>query len=78
MNDDPDNVVSFKCYSVNQIQLSKTANKSKFLSMFHINACSLNKYFDDLQYLLRCTNKKFDVVAVTETRITENTFKLTM
>ena len=44
--------------------------------MFHINACSLNKNFDDLAYHLKCTNKKFDAVAVTETRITGNTFKL--
>ena len=42
--------------------------------MFHINACSVNKNFDE--YLLKCTNKKFDVAAVTETRITRNTSKL--
>ena len=44
--------------------------------MFHINACSLNKNFEDLQHLLKCINKKFDVAAVTKTRITRNTFKL--
>ena len=37
--------------------------------MFHINSCSLSKNFDDLQYLLKCTDKSFDIIAVTETRI---------
>ena len=40
------------------------------LSLFHINACSLNKSFDDLQYLLSCTKNNFDIIGVTETRIT--------
>ena len=44
--------------------------------MFHINACSLNENFDDLEYLLKCTNKNRYVVAITETRITRNTSKL--
>ena len=44
-------------------------NKSQFL--FHINACSLNKNFDDLQYLLSCPKKKFDIIAISETRITK-------
>ena len=30
-------------------------NKTKSLSMFDINAHSLNKNFEDLQYLLSCT-----------------------
>ena len=30
-------------------------NKAKSLSMFDINAHSLNKNFEDLQYLLSCT-----------------------
>ena len=32
-------------------------HNNKSLSMFHINACSLNKNVDDLQQLLRCTKK---------------------
>ena len=47
-------------------------HKSKRLSLFDINPCSLNKNFDDLQYLLSCTKKIFDVIAVSETRITRN------
>ena len=45
--------------------------KNKSLSLFHINACSLNKNFDDLQHLLSCTKKKFDIIAISETRITK-------
>ena len=30
---------------------------NKSLSLFHINACSLDKNFDDLQQLLSCSKK---------------------
>ena len=76
VNDDPDNVVNSKYYSINEILSLKVANKGKSHSMFYINACSLNKSFGDLEYLLNCTDKIFDVVAVSETRITRNTYKL--
>ena len=39
------------------------------LSLFHINSCSLNKNFDDLQHLLNCTKNLFDIIAISETRI---------
>ena len=39
------------------------------LSVFHINPCSLNKNFEDLEYLLKATNKTFDIIAITESRI---------
>ena len=45
--------------------------KNKSLSLFHINACSLNKNFDDLQHLLNCTKKGFNKIAISETRITK-------
>ena len=45
----------------------KYLTKNKSLSLFHINACSLNKNFDDLN----CTKKSFDIIAITETRITK-------
>ena len=45
--------------------------KNKSLSLFHINACSLNKNFDDLQHLLSCTKTKLDIIAISETRITK-------
>ena len=47
-------------------------HKNKSLSLFHINACSLNKNFDDLQHLLSCTEKTFDIIAISETRTRKN------
>ena len=38
----------------------------------NINSCSLNKNFEELQNLLQLTNIHFDVIAITETRITKN------
>ena len=48
-------------------------NKS---SLFHINICSHNKTFDDLQHLLSCTKTKFDIIAISETRITRQVSSL--
>ena len=45
--------------------------KNEPLSLFHINACSLSKNFDDLQHILSCTNF-FDIIAVSEARITKS------
>ena len=42
--------------------------KNKSLSLFQINACSLNKNFDDLQHLLSCTKTNFDIIAISETK----------
>ena len=49
----------------------KIPHKNKSLSLFHINACSLNKNFDDLQHLLNCTKRSFDIIAISKTRITK-------
>ena len=46
-------------------------NKKKSLSLFHINTSSLSKNSDDLQHLLDCTKNNFDIIGVTETRITK-------
>ena len=35
----------------------KIPRKNKSLSLFHINACSLKKNFDELKYLLNSTKK---------------------
>ena len=47
-------------------------NKEKSLFFFHINSCSLNKNFEELQNLLQPTNIQFDVIAISETRIMNN------
>ena len=42
------------------------------MAFFHINACPLNKNFDDLEYLLNCTNKNTDIIAIMDTKITKS------
>ena len=44
--------------------------------MIHINACSLSKNFDDLEYLLKTTNMNFDFIAISETGIAKNINKI--
>ena len=61
-----------KYYDIDELQQMKIPNKEKSLSFFHINSCSLNKNFEELQNLLQSTNIQFDVIAITETRITKN------
>ena len=70
---DPENVVNSKYYDIDQIQTLKFPDKRKSLTLFHINAYSLNKNFDDRDHLLNCTNKVFDITAVSETRISKQT-----
>ena len=65
-------ITSCKYYDIDEMHNIELPHKNKSLSLFHINTCSLNKNFDDLQYLLSCTKKKIDMIAVTETRITRN------
>ena len=65
-NKDPDNAVQCRYYDIQEIQTLKIPNKSKSLSMFHINTCSLSKNFNDLEYLLKTTNMNFDIMAISE------------
>ena len=71
-NTDPENVVQFKYYDIDELQTMKTPNKDKSRALFHINGCSLNKNFHELEHLLSCTNKNFDVSAISKTRITKH------
>ena len=74
---DPENVVNSRYFDIDQIQSLEFCQKEKSLSLslspFHINSCSLSKNFDDLVYLLKYTNKNFDIIAVSETRISKKT-----
>ena len=69
---DPENVIESKYYDIDELQKLKTPNKENSLSLYHINSCSLNKNFEELQNLLQSTNINFDVIAITETRIPKN------
>ena len=69
---DPENVVHSKYYDTDELQTMKTPNKDKSLALFHKNACSLNKNFDEFEQVLSCKNKNFVIIAITETRATKN------
>ena len=71
---DPENVVESQYYDTDQLQTMKIPSKDKPLALFHINACSLNKNFNELEHLLSCTNKNFDVIPISETRLTKNVY----
>ena len=68
---DPEKIASSKYYDIDEMHNIEIPHKNKPFSLFHINACSLNKNFDDLQHLLSCTKTKFDIIAISETRITK-------
>ena len=70
-NNDPENISPSKYYDIDETHNIKTPHKNKSLSPFHINACFLNKNFDELQHLLSSTKKVFDIIAISETRITK-------
>ena len=60
-------------YDIDQSQTLKFHEKNKSLSLYHINARSLSKNFDDLGHLVKYANKIFDIVAVSESRTTRKT-----
>ena len=69
---DPENVIQNKYYNIDELQKLKIPNMETSLPLFHINSCSLNKNFEELQNLLQATNINFDVIAITETRMPKN------
>ena len=69
-NIDPEKICSSKYYDIEEMGNIEIPHKNKSLSLFHINAYSLNKNFDDLQHLLSCTKTKFGIIVISETRIT--------
>ena len=62
---DPENVIQSKYYDIDELEKLKIPNKENSLSLFHINYCSLNKKFEELQNLLQSTNINFDVISIT-------------
>ena len=70
-SNDPEKISSSKYYDIEEIHNIEIPHDNKSLSLFHINACSLNKNFDDLQHLFSCTEKNFDIIAISEARITK-------
>ena len=70
---DPENVVSCQYYNLEEVQTMKIPNQKNYVFLFHINACSLSKNFECLEYLLKIINTNFNIIAISETRILKNT-----
>ena len=47
-SNDPEKISSSKYYDIEEMHNVEIPQNNKSLSLFHINACSLNKNFDDL------------------------------
>ena len=70
---DPENVVRCKYFDLQEIQSMKIPYKNSCLSLFHINTCSLNKAFEDLEYFIKSTNINFNIIVISDTRILKDT-----
>ena len=65
INKNPENMMTnCKYYDIDDTQKIKFKPNSFSLFLFDLNACSLNKNFDDLEYLIKTTNQTFDVIAM--------------
>ena len=56
-SNEPEKVSSSKYYDIEEMHNIKITHQHKSISIFHINACSLNKSFDGLQHHLSCPKK---------------------
>ena len=68
------NPEKFNCRNLDIDKIQKMKIEPNLLSLFHINSCSLNKNFEDLECLHKATNKTFDIIAISESRILKYTF----
>ena len=68
-NNSSEIIINCKHYDIDEIQTLNKLNNKCTLSLFHIDSCSLSKNIEDLKYLLTSTSIKFDVIAISETRI---------
>ena len=70
--DDPENdavLINCKYYDLSDFSFQKDKNK---FSLFHTNIASLEKHKEELETTLNMLNYKFDIIALTETKIIKN------
>ena len=77
IDEDDENEENFLSISVNckyyeLHEFKDIQNKSKFFSALHLNISSLDKHFDKLHTLLAETNHQFEIIGLTETRLSES------
>ena len=71
INNTPENVINSKYYDIDQLQTLKEFTDNSSLSPFHLNTSSLSKNIDDFEHLIQSTKTDFDIIAVSESRITK-------
>ena len=71
INKNPENMMT-NCNMMTTLMTYRKLNPNQALSLFHLNACSLNKHFDDLEYLNKTTNQTFDIIAMSESKTKSN------
>ena len=71
INNTPENVINSNYYDIDQLQTLKEFTDKSSLSLFHLNTSSLSKNIDDFEHLIQSTKTDFDIIAVSESRITK-------
>ena len=64
------NSVNCKYYELHEFK--EIQNKTKCFSALHLNISSLDKHFDKLYNLLAESNHHFEIIGITETRLSES------
>ena len=72
INNTPENVINSNYYDIDQLQTFKEFTHKSSLCLFHLNTCSLSKNIDDFELFIQSTKTDFDIIAVSESRITKN------
>ena len=70
-NNTPENVINSNYYDIDQLQTLKEYTDKSSLFLFHLNTSSLLKNIDDFEHLIQSTKTNFDIIAVSESRITK-------
>ena len=71
-NDNPDNIINCKYYDVDEMHQINELTNDKSLSLFHLNISSLSKHIESLENLISSTKIEFDVIAISESRISND------
>ena len=72
INNTPENVINSNYYDVDQLQTLKEFTDKSSLSLFHLNTSSLSKNIYDFEHLIQSAKTDFEIIAISESRITEN------
>ena len=73
INNTPENVINFNYYdNSDQLQTLKEFTHKSTLSLFHLNTCLLSKNIDGFEHLIQSIRTVFDIMTVSESKITRN------